>query len=463
MSSEPSTQQQIEPGDSGESGDAAAGILSRPYRWVTIGMLTLILLSAFEALAVTTVMPTISAQFDGASLYAIAFSGPLAIGVVGMVVAGNWADRSGPKRALFVSVACFVGGLIVAGFAVNMELLVLGRLVSGLGGGGLTVALYVLVARVYPERLHAGVFAGFAASWVVPSLVGPLVAGVVAETVGWRWVFLGVVVLAVLAMVMVVPVMRRFETTSTAVAWNPARILWSAVAAAAVLAASLSGQFTGPAVWMIAVGSIAVATVALRPLLPAGALRARHGLPGIILLRGIVSGSFVAAETYLPYFLTSQHALSPALAGLALSFAGLAWAAASGLQGKYSERISDVASIRIGVVLVTVAIVLVLTASLLDLSPVVSIGAWLFAGAGMGTMYPRMSMATLRLSTPLNQGFNSSALTIADSIGAAAALALTAAVFSSFAGPSAWAFTGCFALAAVLGVVALVLSGRARS
>ena len=94
-----------------------------------------------------------------------------------MIVAGNAADRGGPRVALYTSVALFAGGLVIAGTAAEMWQLVAGRLVHGLGGGGLTVALYVIVARIIPPRLHPGMFAGFAAAWVVPSLVGPFIAG----------------------------------------------------------------------------------------------------------------------------------------------------------------------------------------------------------------------------------------------------------------------------------------------
>ncbi|MCU1482073.1 MAG: major facilitator transporter [Subtercola sp.] len=504
VSSEPTTQ----PADGGTGGgsaggggpsDAGAGILSRPYRWVTVGMLAMILLAAFEALAVTTVMPTISRELHGGSLYALAFSGPLAVGVVGMVVAGNWSDRSGPRRPIFAAVFSFAGGLLLAGLATDMPLLVLGRLVSGLGGGGLTVALYVLVARVFPERLHTKVFAAFAAAWVIPSLVGPLVAGVVAQTVGWRWVFLGVVVLVLLAMFMVVPVMRQFTTgagggagagagtragggaegeagtDAVAVPWKVSRIVWSVVVAVAVLAASLAGEVSGALVWVLSGAAVVVAIVALRPLLPVGALRSASGLPTVIALRGLMSGAYFATETYLPYFFTSQYGLTPALAGLALSVSGLSWAGASWVQGRYSARISDVASFRVGIVLVLAAVASALGCSVLGLPPAVAITGWVFAGAGMGAMYPRLSVATLRLSTPANQGFNSSALAISDSTGAALALAITAAVFATLGGGSAagagsgsgapvdvLAFTGCFIVSVVLGLLSLVVAGRAE-
>ncbi len=99
----------------------------------------------------------------------------------------------------------FVVGLLVAGLAPSMEVLVAGRFAQGLGSGGLMVALYVVVARVYPQALHPAIFAGFAAAWVIPSLIGPTVAGAVTELWSWHWVFLGVVILVLVALLMVIP------------------------------------------------------------------------------------------------------------------------------------------------------------------------------------------------------------------------------------------------------------------
>ncbi|HRQ00336.1 MAG TPA: MFS transporter, partial [Terrimesophilobacter sp.] len=144
------------------------GVFSREYVWITIGACALVFLGAFESLAVTTIMPLVSEDLNGAGLYALAFAGPLATGVVGMVVAGNWSDRRGPLVPLYASSALFAVGLLIAGLAVTMPMLVAGRLVQGLGTGAVTVALYVIVARVFPARLHPSIFAGFAAAWVVP-------------------------------------------------------------------------------------------------------------------------------------------------------------------------------------------------------------------------------------------------------------------------------------------------------
>ena len=442
-------------------------IFGREFIWVTVGILALIFLAAFEALAVTTVMPTISAALDGGSLYALAFSGPLAVGVVGMVAAGNWADRSGPVPVVITAVALFVVGLVIAGTAASMPALIVGRLVHGLGGGALSVSLYVVVARVYPQRMHPVIFGAFAGAWVIPSLIGPFIAGVVVELTSWRWVFLGVVVLVLAALVMLRPGLvavaaaERERSATARAPWRLSRTLWSLGAAAAVLCASLAAQLPGALLWVGTGLAFVLAGVALRPLLPAGTLSGRRGLPVVMSIRGLVSGAFLSTEVYLPALLTGEYRLSPVLAGLALTCAGITWATASWLQGRYATLLSDQGSMRLGSALLLVAIVASALTAAFGLPPALAIGGWAVAGAGMGTLVPRQSGRVLRLSAPDQQGFNSSALLIADSIGAALALAATAVVFVAVAPLGGTAtYTASFTLSALLAIGGLLLAGR---
>ncbi|MEW9873242.1 MFS transporter [Arthrobacter sp. HS15c] len=446
--------------------DPAAGILQRPYLWVTIGACALVFLAAFESLAVTTIMPVVSRDLDGASLYALAFAGPLATGVIGMVAAGNWSDRRGPAAPLYASVALFVLGLLIAGMAASMPALVAGRLVQGLGGGAMTVALYVVVARVYPAILHPKIFAAFAAAWVIPSLVGPFAAGLVAQVLSWHWVFLGVVGLVVPALVMIVPVLRGVDRQPQGAVippWAVGRLAWAALAALAVLALNLSAEVriggipAAPAV--LAGAAVAVALLAVRPLVPRGTLTARRGLPSVILTRGLASAAFFGAEVYLPYLLIEQYAFSPTFAGLTLTGGALAWAGASAIQGRLGARLDHRAAVRIGSALVLAAITLALATTALNWPAAVAIAGWIFAGGGMGLLYPRLSVMTLALSTKDNEGFNSSAMSISDSLGGALALASTAIVFAAFT-TTAGSFSGVFALAAVVAAAAVAVAPR---
>lgn len=437
---------------------AAARIMSGQYVWITIGACALVFLGAFESLAVTTVMPTVSADLGGERLYALAFAGPLATGVIGMVIAGNWADRRGPVAPLYTAVAMFIVGLLIAGLAPSMEVLVAGRFAQGLGSGGLMVALYVVVARVYPQELHPAIFAGFAAAWVIPSLIGPTVAGAVTELWSWHWVFLGVVILVLVALLMVIPALRGLSSDGDATTpWAYGRLGWSILAAAAVLTLNLVGDIPGVGP-VLAVVAVIVALIAVRPLVPRGTFRAHRGLPSVILVRGLAAAAFFGAQIYLPYLLTDRYDLSPTLAGLALTGGALSWSVAATVQGRMGVRLSSVTAVRIGTILVFVGIVLTVAITAIRADAALLAVAWIVAGLGMGLMSPRTSALTLAMSTPENQGFNSGAMTVADSFGSAMALAITGTLFTALA--TADPFLGVFALAAVIAIAAAVLAPR---
>lgn len=462
-----------------------AGIFHRSYLLVTFGACALVFLAAFESLAVTTIMPLVSRELGGAGLYALAFAGPLATGVIGMVATGSWSDRRGPVAPLYGSVAMFALGLLIAGTAVDMPVLVSGRLVQGLGGGGMTVALYVVIARVYPPVLHAKIFAAFSAAWVVPSLVGPFAAGLVAQLASWHWVFLGVVGLVLPALLMIAPALRGLRGTAEGAPGDPhrigprsdpngtadprqpeaprttsgyARLAWAMLAALAVLGLNLSAQVP-VAGGALAAAAVVVALVAVRPLMPQGTLAARRGLPSVILTRGLASAAFFGAEVYLPYLLVERYVFSPTFAGLTLTGGALAWAAASAIQGRLGARLGHRRAVRIGSALVLGAVVLALVTTVLAWPAAVAITGWVFAGGGMGLMYPRLSVMTLALSTKDTEGFNSSAMSISDSLGGALALAATGLVFAAFTTTVA-SFAGVFALTAVAGAGAVAVAPR---
>lgn len=438
------------------------GLLSPSYALTTIGLFALIAFNAFEAMAVTTVMPIVGAELDGLALYALAFAAPLAAGVVGMVVAGLWSDRAGPVPPLLVSLVMFAVGLLVCGLAPSMEVLVVGRVLQGLGGGALTVGLYVVVGLVYPRRLQPAIFASFAAAWVLPALIGPALAAGIEHLVGWRWVFLSVVLLVGGATVLVLPALkplRRSTPSSTPDPTARRRLGWATVAAVAVLAVELLGSRTG-LVALLAVLAGVVVVLALRPLLPTGTLLARRGLPAVIATRGLLSAAFFAAEAFIAFALQESWGLSAARAGLALTAVGVLWAVASQVQGRLGDRIADETCLRVGTTVVLLGVLLVVVATALDAHPLLAGGSYALAGLGMGFAYPRTSTAMLAATTEQERGFHASALTIADSLGAALALAVAGVVHTAARRAEIDPFLPVFVAAAVIALLGVVAARR---
>ncbi|TPW73078.1 MFS transporter [Schumannella sp. 10F1B-5-1] len=453
--------------------DRPASLLAPQFRATTIGSFALVFLGAFEALAVTTVMPAVTAELNGDAYYALAFSGTLAASVVGVVVAGRWSDRRGPVAPLLTATAVFLVGLIVAGSASLMEVFVVGRLLQGFGSGAINVALYVVVARLYPAALHPRIFGAFAAAWVLPSMVGPPVAGWVAEQISWHWVFLGVAVLVLGAAALMVPAIRQIsaggrahEAEDNAVAEQTGpgslvSIVLALVVAAAVLAISLAQQLPTPFDWPVAIVALIVAGVAARPLLPRRTLLAARGLPATVLLRGLVAAAFFAAEIYMPLMLHERDGLPLSVSGLILTVGAVSWAAGSHLQGRVGERFGSTAIARVGTALIAVGITVQLLDALLGLGPVVAAAGWLVAGAGMGTVFPRVATLALAYSTPRNQGFNSAALSIFDAASSATSIAIAGLLFALLGGTgNPVAYAAAFALSAVVALLAQPVAAR---
>ncbi len=437
------------------------GLFGRAYLLTTLGSSSLVFLAAFEALAVTTVMPVVTADLDGRSLYSLAFAATMAAGVVGMVVSGAWADRRGPRRPLLTAILVFALGLVVAGTAESMTVFVAGRFLQGLGGGGITVGLYVLVARIYPGALHPRIFGLFAAAWVVPSMVGPFVAGLVAEAFSWHWVFLGVVVLVGAATAMIVPVVRGADERSAGAGNDGRRIVAALVVAGGVVVLSLgAGRFTVVAAPL----TVVVIAVAVRPLLPPGTFRARRGLPATVLLCAAAGGTFFATEVYLPLLLHDRYGLPASLSGVTLTTGALSWAAASHVQGRFGERLSHATVIRAGAVLLAAGAAAQLVVAGFTLHPALAATGWLLAGGGMGLMYPRVSTLVLAESAPGEQGFNSAARSISDAVGGSVALAVSGLLFAALAPAGAWAsFVGAMTFTTLIGGAAILVAARVRS
>jgi MFS family permease len=413
-------------------------VLGRPYRALSIGIVSVVLLIAFEATAVGTAMPVAARELEGVSLYAFAFSGYFTTSLFGMVLAGQLSDRRGPLGSLAGGIAAFAAGLVLSGSAGTMWVFILGRAVQGLGGGLVIVALYVVVGRAYPERLRPAIMAAFAASWVVPSVVGPLAAGTVTERLGWRWVFLGIPVLVVLPLALALPRIRRRAggpVTGTAVAAFDRRRIRLALAIS--LGAGLlqyAAQDLRPLSAAPAVAGCALLVPAALGLLPRGTWRAARGLPSVVLLRGLAAGSFIAAESFVPLMLVTQRGLSPTLAGFSLAAGGGTWALGSWVQSRpwaepYRQRL-----VVFGMMLVAAAVAAapsVLVASV----PVWTVAvAWGFGCFGMGLVLSSTSVLLLQLSPPEEAGANSAALQISDGLSNVLLLAAGGAAFAALGG-----------------------------
>ncbi|WP_280707443.1 MULTISPECIES: MFS transporter [Kitasatospora] len=447
------------------------GVLSARYRALTLGIVSVVLLLAFEATAVNTAMPVAARQLHGVGLYAFAFSGYFTSTLFAMVLSGEWCDRRGPVLPLFAGIGVFAGGLVVAGTAANMWLFVSGRAIQGLGGGLVIVALYVVAGRAFPERLRPAVFAAFSAAWVLPSIIGPVVSGAVTQHLGWRWVFLAVPMLVVLPLAVMGPALRRAEREQELPpasgrgypqpggALNRRRIGLAAMAALGAGLLQWAGERRDPVALLPALVGLALLVPAVLRLLPAGTLRAGRGLPTLILLRGVASGAFFAAEAFIPLMMVTQRHLSPTMAGLTLTSGGLSWSFGSWLQGRPGADRHRELLIRLGFLFTSVAVAGAALVLLPAMPTWTAAVAWAFGGLGMGLLIASISVLMLKFSPPEAAGANSASLQVSDSLGTVLLVGLAGVLFAAGGGGAVTAATaGASVPRAAFGMIFVVMA-----
>jgi MFS family permease len=423
-------------------------------RATTIGLVLLISMVAFEAMGVGTAMPALVADLGAIPLYAWPFVSFMAAAVFGTVLGGRWADRVGPRVPLVASPLLFGIGLVVAGTAGSMAQLLAGRVLQGLGAGALTVAGYVLIAAVYPERARPAVFGLLSSAWVLPSLIGPPAAGVVTEALSWHWVFLGLVPVVVLAVSLVVLTVRRLDPLQHDPDSAPpahGSVTAALAAAAGVSALSWASQRTTMVAAAVAGIAIVVLVPALRRLLPAGVFRTRRGIPALVASRGLLAGVFFTVNSYLPLTLNGTHGWSLAAAGIPLIVGSLGWSASAAWQGHH-PGLCRTRLLRVGFCALAVGTAGMLLVTPAWGSPWLAAPFWLLAGIGMGLGFSSVSYLVLQQSAVRSVGFHSSAAQIADQLATAALIGAGGALLALLASP-----------AVALPVLVAVLTGLAAA
>jgi len=419
----------------GSAAQTADQPASAAQRSLTIGLCVNIVAIAFETIAVATAMPVAARELHGLEYYAWSFSLFLIGMLFSTVLAGRLSDRIGPAKPLLVGLVIFLVGLVVAGSAQHMSQLVTGRLVQGLGSGLINTAIFVCVAHAYSSDQRARMFTYISTAWVLPAFVGPPVAAWITERFSWHWVFFAVVPLVVVGGLMVLPSMRRLMRAHSSSpagpgGQRPAPLWAAAVVAVAAAALQLAGQrLDWVAVGLLVAGAVAL-VLALPHLMPACFSRFQRGLPAVIIVRGLLAGSFVGAEAFVPLMLVEEKKLALVLAGAALTVGSVGWLTGSWLQSRPWLHLRRDRIITLGCLSVTFGLVCVGLVALIPAAPYWLVAvSWIFSGLGMGLATASTSVAVMSLSVESEQGRNASSLNLSDALGAGLFVGVTGTLF----------------------------------
>lgn len=401
-----------------------------PLRRLTLGLTLVVVAGAFEALAVATILPITLRELGGLDYYGWTFSAFQLANVVGISVGGE-SDRLGLARLFIAGIVLFCGGLVVSGFGPSMLVIVVGRILQGFGAGLLYTVSYASIAQVYTVDLQPRMLATLSTAWVIPGLVGPGLAGLIAEHASWRWVFLGLMPLMLAASLLALPALRALPRSAPAN--GRSHRIWLAAQLGIGAGAALTGLSLR--LWQLSAALViagsGIAIVALRGLLPAGTLVARRGLPAAVASMALITFAFFGTEAFVPLALSHvRHA--PVLTGaLAFTCAALTWTAGAWLPVRLAGKVSRRVMIRVGLGILAVGLLLTLSLLSPTVPPVSALLAWGIAGFGMGLAFTSTSAAILEVAAPGESGIASASLQLAQVIGAALSTGMGGAIVAS--------------------------------
>ena len=380
---------------------------------LTIGLLILEALVAIEIMVVATILPAVQADLHGLKLYGWIYAA-LTLASLGTVpIAGHLTDWLGPRPILGISIAFYVGGLILAATAPTMFILVVARFVQGIGGGGMYTVSLGTVAKTYPRDIRPRVMALLASMWILPGLIGPPIGALINAAVGWRWVFLAPLPLIVLAAALVLPALRNVQAREERSSLPIAASLVLMVGVGALLAG-----LTEPSIWSgpLVVLGLAVAIPALRRITPRGTLVARRGLPAASAGAFLASAAFFSIDGFVTLMLTQVRGLSVGVAGIVLTCSALAWAAGSWWQSRAAGRLGTRWLTTFGA-LVIASGGTVLAVGLLDVPLVVPYVGWAIGSVGMGIVWPTIPLSVMGVATEGREAAELSSTILMDYLG----------------------------------------------
>lgn len=418
---------------------AEGGTLSESEKNAIIGgVLLSMLLAALDQTIVAPAMPTIAEALGHAQYLPWIVTGYLLTATAMAPLYGKISDVHGRRPTLYAAILIFLVGSLVAALAPNMLVLIIGRAIQGLGGGGLFALAQTVIGDLVPPKERARYAAWISGTWAVASIAGPLLGGTFAQHLHWSLIFWINLPLGLLAMAIINKPLKKLPAAAHrhSIDWLGAALL--VIATSLLLLALNWGGGTYP--WispqilgLFAASAVVWAVFALRLVKAVEPLISLNVLGNPIVLAGTLSlfllqAANVGLSVYLPVYLQAHLGLSASESGMAMLGILLGTVAGATTSGRLTPRVAHykrLALVGVGFGVVALAVLAFVAGST---SLILVVVLTTCVGYGAGTTFP---VATISVQNAVERsylGVATGVLTFMRSLGGALGVALLGAV-----------------------------------
>ncbi len=303
-----------------------SGLHGKKLAFVLGGLALGMFVSSLSETIASTALPTIVGDLGGVEIMQWVTTAYILTSTITMPLYGKLGDIKGRKGLLMFGLGLYAVGKVVCGISINMAMLICGRCISGMGGGGLIILSQAALADVVPPRKMGTYMGAMGALFSVSNVLGPLLGGWFVQVTGWRWIFWFTVPLALLAIVMLAIFLPRFKGTeqhfsldiggtvaltlftaslTLVVAWGGTTYPWDSLVIVILFAVLLCSL----------IGFVVSEKHARTPIFPLGLFKNRN----FVLCSAVcflINIGFMGCMNYLPTYFQIVDKMAPEIAGL---------------------------------------------------------------------------------------------------------------------------------------------------
>ncbi|MCG3087419.1 MDR family MFS transporter [Sporosarcina cyprini] len=359
---------------------------------VLVSVMLAMFVGAVEATIVSTAMPAIASDLGGFSRYSWIFSAYLLMSTVTVLIYGKLADLFGRKPIFFIGLTIFLVGSILCGTAGSMELLIVYRLIQGLGAGAVMPIATTIVGDIYSTEERAKIQGYLSSVWGISAVSGPVIGGMIVEYLDWAYVFWVNVPLGLLAMAGIYFFLHEPKVEGKAVIDMKGAVLLTS-SLSIILYWLVEGGQSFHRISFISLGLLLVGLFILMLFVFVERKAENPMLPftlwknPIILYANIVSLTtgviLIGVSSYLPTYVTGVMEQPAIIAGFTLTAMSIGWPISSSVAGHLLLRYGPFpVSFAGGISLIVGSVLFVLMSA--GSGPLWAAASSFFVGVGMG-------------------------------------------------------------------------------